>query len=119
MVFTVVNNKELYVVFGSGGLPEQKLFPCSYLLLPNKAAVTYQNVLNILEDKTEHSPDEIYIDFEQAVVRASLFPGAKVCGCVFHWKKPFSNVGSKGCLQQFKTDENVQVELDLLSGACS
>ena len=83
---------QLYVVFGSGNTSEGKIFPCAYMLLPNKETLTYLHVLRILKEKTDHSPKEVYIDFEQAVVRAirTVFPEANIFGCGFHWKKkPF------------------------------
>ena len=92
---------QLYVVFGSGNTSEGKIFPCAYMLLPNKETLTYLHILHILKEKTDHSPKEVYIDFEQAVVRAirTVFPEANIFGCGFHWKKKlFSNVGDKNCL---------------------
>ena len=108
---------QLYVVFGSGVAPTDKIFPAAYLLLPDKRGHTYQHVLQVLKDVTDHSPTSISIDFEQAAMTAirSVFPAAVIKGCVFHWKKSlFANVGGKGCLKLFHENEHFQVGLDLI-----
>ena len=108
---------QLYVVFGSGGGPRDKIYPCAYMLLPNKKAVTYTHALQVLKNNVGHSPDEIYIDFEQAAVKSirKVFPNCAISGCLFHWKKNlFSHVGLKGCLPLFYDDEHFAVGLDIL-----
>ena len=112
---------QLYVVFRSGNTSEGKIFPCAYMLLPNKETLTYLHVLRILKEKTDHSPKEVYIDFEQAVVRAirTVFPEANIFGCGFHWKKKlFSNVGDKNCLTLYNENEYFQIGLDLIYTLC-
>ena len=109
---------QIYVVFGSS---HDKLFPCAYMLLPNKSASVYEYALETLKLELQYTPRTINMDFEQAVIKAvkSKMPTTEVGGCNFHWKKNiFSNVGDKGCLSLFNENEFFQVLLDLIYTLC-
>ena len=108
---------QLYTVFGLGGGSDEKIYPCTYMLLPNKQGQTYDHALYELKILLNHSPSNIYIDFEQAVIKSiqRIFPNCAVGGCYFHWKKSiFANIGFKGCLPLFHENEAFQVGVDLL-----
>ena len=58
---------QIYVVFGSS---HDKLFPCAYMLLPDKSASVYEYALETLKLELQYTPRTINIEFEQAVIKA-------------------------------------------------
>ena len=73
---------QLYVVFGSGGGPVNKIYPAAYLLLPNKQANTYQHAFSVLKERVGQMPNEIQIDFELGAIKAirQVFPTSDIRG---------------------------------------
>ena len=57
---------QIYVVFG---LSHDKLFPCAYMLLPNKSASLCEYALETLKLELQYTSPTINIDFEQAVIK--------------------------------------------------
>jgi hypothetical protein len=71
-----------------------KTIPLVYCILNNKDTVTYNRVLELLEEKRAFNPDSIMVDFETASINAfrDHFPNADLQGCLFHfgqciWRK--------------------------------
>ena len=110
--------KQLYVVFGSRGDSSSKIYPCAYVLLPNKDAATYSHMLTVLAKEVGSKPSKVCIDFEQAAIKAvyNIFgPKTSVRGCRFHRKKNlFDQVKHKKCANLFYNSESFQVGLDLV-----
>ena len=81
--------RQLYTVFGDGGGPTDKIYPCAFTLLPNKKTETYNHAFYEIKNLLNYSPKTIHIDFEQAVVKSTkhIFPDCDIRGCFFHWKK--------------------------------
>ncbi len=109
---------QLYMIFGSGGAPSEKIYPAVYMLLPSKSATVYTHAFKLVKDAVGTSPESVSIDFEAAVIKAStaVFPNLKeIVGCRFHRKKNlFFQVGQKGCLSLYHGDEAFQVGLELV-----
>ena len=111
---------QLYVIFGDNN--SDIVFPCAFLLLPDKKFHTYNHALSVLSlELGEYCPENITIDFEQAVIKAirANFHSTKIFGCSFHWKKIlYTNMGRKGCQKLFDENEDFQVGMDLLYTLC-
>ena len=108
---------QLYTVFADGGGPVDKIYPCAFMLLPNKKSDTYDHAFFKLKQLLDHSPNTINIDFEQAVIKSikKIFPNCQVGGCYFHWKKSiYTNIGLKQCLPLYNNDETFQVGVELI-----
>ena len=109
---------QLYIIMGS---QRGKLFPASFMLLPNKQGATYGHALDVIKEQVANTPKNVNIDFEQAAVCAVTrkFPQAEIFGCNFHYKQQvFENVRAKKCLPLFNSNENFQVGLDLIYVLC-
>ena len=107
---------QLYVVFGSGGQPSDKIYPAAYMLLPDKNSNTYKHAFQTLGNMTGAKPTSVSMDFEQSAISAlkSVFPDVVIKGCAFHFKQSLrKNLGTKGCLKLYKQDENFQVGMQL------
>ena len=108
---------QLYVVFGSGGQPSEKIYPAAYMLLPDKNSNTYKHAFQTLGNMTGAKPSSVSMDFEQSAISAlkSVFPDVVIKGCAFHFKQSLrKNLGTKGCLKLYKQDENFQVGMQLV-----
>ena len=109
---------QLYVVFGSGGQPSDKIYPAAYMLLPDKNSNTYKHAFQTLRNMTGAKPTSVSMDFEQSAISAlkSVFPDVVIKGCAFHFNQSLrKNLGTKGCLKLYKQDENFQVGMQLVS----
>ncbi|RWS24035.1 uncharacterized protein B4U80_10646 [Leptotrombidium deliense] len=73
---------------------DKQMIPVAYCLLPNKSSSTYERLLTLLRNWIASlgfifKPDEIMIDFEQAMIKAinKVFPTTRVRGCLFHYRQ--------------------------------
>ena len=83
---------QLYTVFADGGGPVYKIYPCAFMLLPDKSD-TYDNAFFKLKQLLDHSPNTINIDFKQAAIKSinKIFPHCQIGGChIFTGRRVFT-----------------------------
>lgn len=80
------------IYFLLGQMPGKRAVPCGFALLPNKTTATYRKMWEKLGQLVVFEPGcptRIILDFERAAmnVAGAACPGAKICGCNFHFNK--------------------------------
>ena len=78
---------QLYAVHAQVG---NNFPPCMYFLLPNKTRVTYDKMIEILQELVPGcNPKRWLLDFEKAVLDAvqAGFPNVDISGCFFHFNQ--------------------------------
>ena len=104
---------QLYMIFGSGCSPSEKMYPAVFMLLPSKSVAVNKHAFQHVKDTVSTFPKSISIEFKAAQAMFTNFK--EIVGCRFHRKKNlFFQVGQKGCLSLFHGDDAFQVGLELL-----
>lgn len=105
--------KQLYTIHGKY---IDQYYPLIFCLLPSKKETTYTRMLEIIQNKAEEnnltfSPKKVTLDFEKAVISSvsSVFPNAKIQGCLFHYSQCiWRKVQQLGLTQAYKNDAGVR-----------
>ena len=109
---------QIYMIFGSGCSPSEKMYPAVFMLLPSKSVAVNIHAFWHVKDTVSTFPESISIEFKAVINKAAqaMFTNFKeIVGCRFHRKKNlFFQVGQKGCLSLFHGDDAFQVGLELI-----
>ena len=71
----------------------------------------YEKLFEVLKEEAGNAPDELLIDFEQAVLSSAInvFGDVTVYGCYFHWKQALvKQLGKKKLNSIFLSDAEFQ-----------
>ena len=98
---------------------EDFLFPCVYVMMPDKAQSTYERVFPILKDKRpDCDPENVTLDFEKSAINAfmTVYPDANINGCFFHlsqsiWRK----IQITGLSNSYISDANCRLYCKMLA----
>ncbi|XP_064104029.1 uncharacterized protein LOC135213860 [Macrobrachium nipponense] len=98
---------------------ENFLFPCVYVMMPDKAQSTYERVFQILKDKRpDCDPENVTLDFENSAINASMtvYPDANINECFFHlsqsiWRK----IQITGLSNSYISDVNCRLDCKMLA----
>ena len=96
-----------------------KVIPCIYVLLPNKTEVSYTSALReLFRMKPTLNPSTVLIDFELAIKNGleSVFPGADIYFCFFHfcqniWRK----IQANGLQQRYQDDFDFVTQVRMIA----
>lgn len=102
-----------YQLYTIHALVSDNVFPCIYVLLPNKTQATYDRMFHELSNITNGaSPSSILMDFEKAAQNAfeATHPNSDVIGCFFHLcKNIWRRVQRAGLQQRYQDDQQFSV----------
>ena len=101
------------------GIYRDHVFPCLYILMPNKSEETYDRVFGIVKNIIgRDSPTQVIADLELAMHNAvvRVWPEVEIRGCYFHltqalWRK----VQEVGLATSYSNDENVCRQIKLMA----
>jgi hypothetical protein len=93
------------------------VIPVVYALLPNKAGVTYDRLLNVLTLEHAFKPSTVLVDFEEAAINAfsTMWPDASLHGCLFHLSQNvYRKVVAVGLKQRYGTDADFALKAKMI-----
>ena len=67
---TVLNQfAQLYMIFGSGCSPSEKMYPAEFILLPSKSAAVYMHACQHVKDTVNTFPESISIEAKAVIIK--------------------------------------------------
>ena len=96
-----------------------RVFPCIFVLLPNKTKVTYRRLMVVISKLTYgRSPTGILVGFERGTINPiqANYASANVKGCFFHLcSNVFKHVQNKGLQVRYVEKSELVFQLRMLT----
>ena len=96
-----------------------RVFPCIFVLLPNKTKVTYRRLMVVISKLTYgRSPTGILVGFERGTINPiqANYASANVKGCFFHLcSNVFKHVQNKGLQVRYVEKSEFVFQLRMLT----